>query len=127
MNLIVFHLAARRTLYMNRLIAILYTIPYGHAWIALGTHSFKNALEVLGYPTYHMVEIIDHGGKEHTAFWLKQARGETQDFKTVFEGRNYTASCDFPSSVYWKQQLDQFPGLQHEFVLSLTKYCIKSN
>ena len=80
----------------------------GAGWGRTGTSSLKEALEILGFPTYHMTEILANG-PAHTSFWSHAAdnRSEKHDFPSVF--KNYRATCDFPSSVFWKEQLEAYP------------------
>lgn len=74
-----------------------------------GTASLKKALEILGYdPTYHMFENLK---QKHNVFWIQAFDGEEVDFNDVFcvgETR-YKATCDWPSSVFWEEQLRQYP------------------
>lgn len=74
-----------------------------------GTSSLKRALEILGYPCYHMEEVMKHG-RSHCDFWYDMGEGKKRDFKEVFEKGNYTATCDFPSCVFWREQLQAYPG-----------------
>ncbi|RYH07011.1 sulfotransferase family protein [archaeon] len=80
----------------------------GASWGRNGTHSLKNALEILGYPCYHMVENIENG---NSSFWIRLADGENVDFNEVFVTKNkkYTASTDVPSCTFWREQLQQYP------------------
>ena len=74
-----------------------------------GTSSLKAALEILGYQdTYHMTEVFNNDDQR---FWSRVADKKKVDFNEVFKHNNfnYTASCDFPSAVYWREQLAQFP------------------
>ena len=96
-----------------------------------GTSSFREALNILGYRTYHMTEVVQNG-KKHVKFWEDFADGKKDlDFKEIFEEEEevceseiksadeskviktrrdkYTATCDFPSARYWKEQLRQYP------------------
>jgi len=70
----------------------------------------KEALEILGYQdTYHMSEVFKNSDQR---FWTKVADSKEKiDFNEVLKhnGYNYTATCDFPSAGYWREQLDQFP------------------
>jgi hypothetical protein len=43
------------------------------------------------------------------SFWSSVADGGTTDFSSVFGTRGYEGSCDFPSAVYYKQQLKLYP------------------
>lgn len=80
----------------------------GAAWGRTGTFSLKAALEILGYPTYHMFENVNHS---HCAFWLRVARGDKYDFNECFDlaDRKYTATVDFPAAVYWLEQRARYP------------------
>lgn len=85
----------------------------GAGWGRTGTASLKKALEILGHnPTYHMFEIMQR--PEHADFWIRVADGQPYDFDEVFvcDGGKvkYTATVDFPSAKYWKEQLDRYPN-----------------
>ena len=74
-----------------------------------GTSSLKAALEILGYrDTYHMTEVFKNDDQH---FWCRVFDKKKYDFNEVFKhnGYNYTASCDFPSAIVWREQLAQFP------------------
>jgi len=72
-----------------------------------GTTSFKKALELLGYdPCYHMQDNAKLG---HSDFWSRALDGEPYDFEEVFGPQNYKASCDYPSSLFWEEQLLRYP------------------
>jgi hypothetical protein len=77
-----------------------------------GTSTLKKALEILGYdPTYHMYEVVVNRRK-HPNFWVRVSDKEPVDFDEIFceNGKpKYRATCDLPSSLYWKEQLDQYP------------------
>lgn len=95
---------ASRTMSSNQVQVI------GAGWGRTGTSSFKKALEILGYnPTYHMVEVIENN---HVRFWQRMFDGEKCDFEEIFNGekRKYSATCDFPSAYFWKEQLEQYPN-----------------
>ncbi len=73
-----------------------------------GTKTLKTALEILGYdPCYHMVEVMQNN---HAKFWIKVADGEEYSFEEVFGPKKYKASCDFPSAIYWREQLERYPN-----------------
>lgn len=85
----------------------------GAGWGRTGTDSFKRAMEILyGSPCYHMREVIDGGGY-HVEFWKDVATGKdtAPDFDKVFRhgGKDFKATCDFPSAPYWKEILRQYP------------------
>jgi len=74
-----------------------------------GTTSLKLALEILGLdPCYHMREVTRNGQGN---FWVKVVNKEKYDFDEVFriKSKVYKASCDFPSSIFWKEQLERYP------------------
>jgi len=76
-----------------------------------GTSSFRDALNLLGFPCYHMLVNME---KKDSLFWVKVANGEEVDFAEVYgRGDNeegwYTASVDNPSSMCWEQQLKKYP------------------
>lgn len=80
----------------------------GAGWGRTGTSSLKKALEILGYdPTYHMLEVIQ---QNHVKFWQRALAGEKVDFDEVFDTPNAkcSATCDFPSALFWKEQLQQY-------------------
>src|SRR5688572_2410884 len=74
-----------------------------------GTSSLKKALEILGYdPCYHMSEVVRNS---HFKFWIKVSKKEPYNFDEVFKSDKltYRASVDFPSSLFWKEQLKRYP------------------
>lgn len=70
-----------------------------------GTHSTQLALNQLGFPCYHMVEVIrNKDNKTHLDFWRKVANsppGLKQDWNQVFA--KYTATVDFPGCSVWRE------------------------
>lgn len=99
-----------------------------------GTSSFREALKILGYNCYHMSEVVKNGKKD-VQFWEDLADGKDCHFQEIFEEEDndergnsisgldekkkdvprlkrdkYTATCDFPSARYWKEQLKQYPN-----------------
>lgn len=71
-----------------------------------GTLSLQAALQQLGFgPCYHMVEVIKRRG--HADAWLRIARGERPDWRTLFE--KFEATVDFPACVYYGELLREFP------------------
>eukprot|EP01039_Chlorochromonas_danica_P008007 gene8007-8833_t len=77
----------------------------GVGWGRTGTTSLKQALDILGYPCYHMVDVIERG---HAPFWIKVSNQEDHDFSAVFEP-TFTAVTDFPAVTYWKELLAAYP------------------
>jgi hypothetical protein len=76
-----------------------------------GTHSTQLALNQLGFPCYHMVEVIlNKDNKTHLDFWRKVAnspRGSEQDWNQVFA--KYTATVDFPGCSVWRELMAAYP------------------
>ena len=57
-----------------------------------GTMSTQNALNILGFPCYHMKEVLNKENKNHLEFWVNVARskeGAHHDWPIVF--KNYRA------------------------------------
>ena len=76
-----------------------------------GTKSLCTALNQLGFPCYHMEEVINtKKNKSHLDFWFEVANGEPwqqYEWEQVFA--NYTASVDFPGSCVWQELMKQYP------------------
>jgi hypothetical protein len=76
-----------------------------------GTASLYTALAQLGYPCYHMFEVIQNkANKTHLDFWLKVANsppGTRHDWEQVFS--KYTAAVDNPACVVWRELLEAYP------------------
>ena len=65
-----------------------------------GTHSMKQALEMLGLgPCHHMAEVLPN--PEQLATWRAIAAGEAPDWDAVFVG--YGSAIDWPSAFYWRE------------------------
>ena len=76
-----------------------------------GTKSLYTALNQLGFPCYHMEEVLNtRNNKSHLDFWFRVANGEPGhffDWEQVFA--NYTATVDFPGSCVWQELMEQYP------------------
>ena len=90
-----------------------------------GTLSVYTALNELGFPCYHMKEVLlntkktDHPVREfflstkktiHLNFWHKVANsseGKEHDWNEVFE--NYSATVDFPGCCVWSELIKFYP------------------
>ena len=79
----------------------------------IGTFSLKAALDQLGYPCYHMVDVIQHHEDQK---WLQCDKAilnsEGFDFDTIFVPADrpaYRAACDHPAITYYKEILKQNP------------------
>jgi hypothetical protein len=76
-----------------------------------GTLSTYTALKELGYPCYHMLEVIGNKeNKSHLDFWNGVANtpaGQQHNWNEVFE--NYTATVDNPGCCVWRELLEANP------------------
>ncbi len=76
-----------------------------------GTMSTYNALIALGFPCYHMKEVIlNKENKTHVDFWnaVANAPAEQQhNWEEVF--KNYTAAVDNPACCVWKELTVAYP------------------
>ena len=76
-----------------------------------GTWSTFAALNQLGFPCYHMQEVIlNKANKSHLDFWRKVANtppGTQNDWTQVFA--KYTATVDNPGCCVWRELLTAYP------------------
>ncbi|TJY62277.1 sulfotransferase [Sinimarinibacterium sp. CAU 1509] len=76
-----------------------------------GTLSLCTALNQLGFPCYHMFEVIGNkDNKTHLDFWRKVANGKpgTQyEWNEVFS--KYTATVDNPACCVWRELVAAYP------------------
>lgn len=76
-----------------------------------GTLSTCTALNTLGYPCYHMFEVIENKeNKTHLDFWNGVANapaGQQHDWAQVFD--KYTATVDNPGCCVWRELLEAYP------------------
>jgi hypothetical protein len=76
-----------------------------------GTMSLFTALNQLGFPCYHMFEVINNkANRSHLDFWRKVGNtpaGMQHDWEQVFA--NYTAAVDFPASCVWRELAAAYP------------------
>ncbi|MBF7729159.1 sulfotransferase family protein [Pseudomonas sp. N040] len=76
-----------------------------------GTLSVYTALNQLGFPCYHMFEVLENKANQaHLDFWLRVANGTpgTQyDWEQVFS--RYTAAVDNPACCVWRELLVAYP------------------
>lgn len=73
-----------------------------------GTHSFKKAMEILGYgKCYHMEEVFDNC---MCTEWLKYSVSRDPNImRDILEKNGYHSTCDMPTSLYWQEQLLLYP------------------
>jgi hypothetical protein len=77
-----------------------------------GTMSTYTALKQLGFPCYHMMEVLGNPAnkKTHLNFWRQVADAPDaarQDWEQVFTG--YTASVDNPACCVWRELIRFYP------------------
>jgi hypothetical protein len=76
-----------------------------------GTWSTYVALNQLGFPCYHMKEVLlNKANASHLGFWRRVADappGTPQDWDRVFA--NYTATVDNPGCCVWRELLAAYP------------------
>jgi hypothetical protein len=76
-----------------------------------GTMSICTALNQLGFPCYHMFEVLENkDNKSHLGFWRRVANapaGKQHDWETVFS--RYTAAMDNPASSVWRELIAAYP------------------
>jgi hypothetical protein len=76
-----------------------------------GTLSTFTALNQLGFPCYHMFEVLENKQNvSHLDFWRRVANSEpgTQhDWEQVFA--NYTAAVDNPACCVWRELAQAYP------------------
>lgn len=76
-----------------------------------GTLSAYTALNQLGFPCYHMFEVLENkDNKEHLEFWRKVANGTpgtAYDWEQVFS--KYTAAVDNPACCVWRELMTAYP------------------
>ncbi|MDX1408850.1 MAG: sulfotransferase, partial [Saprospiraceae bacterium] len=70
-----------------------------------GTHSLKLALEHLGYPCYHMENLINHPDDLH--YWSDARAGKDVDWDALFA--SYRAAVDFPAIMHWETFVHRYP------------------
>ncbi|HTA66276.1 MAG TPA: sulfotransferase [Xanthomonadaceae bacterium] len=76
-----------------------------------GTQSTYTALNQLGFPCYHMVEVLENpDNKTHLDFWRRVGNtppDAPHDWEQVFA--NYTAAVDNPACCVWRQLMAAWP------------------
>ena len=76
-----------------------------------GTMSLFTALNQVGYPCYHMLEVLKNpANKTHLDFWRKVANsppGTQHDWEQVFA--RYTAAVDNPACCVWRELMVAYP------------------
>jgi hypothetical protein len=73
-----------------------------------GTMSLKGALEELGLPCFHMIDLIMGENRDRDLrYWIQIANGEPVDWREVFDG--WEATVDWPAASRWEELIEAFP------------------
>jgi hypothetical protein len=72
-----------------------------------GTVSLQQAFEQLGYPCYHMQEVMKAYDRGHVEQWDAAMRDVDIDWHELFTG--YEATVDFPACVFYRELMEAFP------------------
>ncbi|ORX62894.1 hypothetical protein DM01DRAFT_1331004 [Hesseltinella vesiculosa] len=74
-----------------------------------GTHSLYLALQKLGYPTHHMVELMRDPTQDANiwTYAYDHPNSPDTDWEKVY-GR-YTAAVDFPTCTFYKELCERYP------------------
>lgn len=76
-----------------------------------GTMSTYTALKQLGFPCYHMIEVLQNkANRTHLDFWRKVANsppGTRHDWEQVLS--QYTAAVDNPTCCVWREHMVAYP------------------
>ena len=79
----------------------------GAGYPRTGTSSLREALNILGYKTYHMETVMNsHNDDNHIVEWTSYFRGEhtlSDLTNKVYHNELFTAAVDAPTSVIWKE------------------------
>lgn len=90
--------------------AALAVIGTGHG--RTGTDTLREALNELGYKTYHMKEIIERQLLSDIHVWTALAENNCKDveaLKDLFERGGWTAAVDYPASMCWETLINVYP------------------
>ena len=73
-----------------------------------GTHSFRKAMEILGYgKCYHMEEVFKNN---HGPAWVKIANTKNPALiGDMMDKCGYRATSDMPAAMFWHEQLQMYP------------------
>ncbi|GBF90443.1 hypothetical protein Rsub_03439 [Raphidocelis subcapitata] len=77
----------------------------GAGWGRTGTLSLKTALDTLGLPTYHMVNVL--AKPDDADKWVAAANGEPVDWDEMFEG--FKGAVDWPPVFFYKELMAKYP------------------
>ena len=105
------------------------TFIIGSSWGRTGTSSLQKALQILGYPCYHMRVIVQNNdyhyfiklGAQKMALKQSQIKnGDTTpwknsiiqnyDWNKIFKDRGYHATVDEPTCAFYKELMEYYPN-----------------
>lgn len=72
-----------------------------------GTVSLKQAFDHLGYPCYHMQEVMKAYRRGHVEQWDAALDGKDIDWDALFSG--FEATVDFPACMFYQELMVAFP------------------
>jgi hypothetical protein len=78
-----------------------------------GTDSLREALEILGYHTYHMKEVIGKNLDDHIMLWhdhFRDGRPMSEIVDNLYTMPGYSAAVDFPMATVWKELESIYPN-----------------
>jgi hypothetical protein len=78
-----------------------------------GTDSLREALDILGYHSYHMTEIINKNLGDHVMMWrdhFRDGRPMSEIVDDLYVKPGYSAAVDFPTSAVWKELASIYPN-----------------
>jgi hypothetical protein len=77
-----------------------------------GTMSLKGAIEELGFPCFHMIDLITGENRDRDLpYWIKIANDEPVDWDEVFEP--WEATVDWPAASRWEQLIDAYKSVEN--------------
>ncbi|QSB16701.1 sulfotransferase [Natronosporangium hydrolyticum] len=77
----------------------------GAGWGRTGTASMRAALEQLGYSCHHMLEVIAEPAQ--AALFTEALDDPDFDWERIYH--RYTATMDWPGSVFWRELAAAYP------------------
>lgn len=69
-----------------------------------GSASLKAALEHLGFPCHHMIEVFMH--MDSLPLWVDAFQGRP-DWSAIY--KDYTATADYPGCIFWRELAAEYP------------------
>ncbi|ORZ01265.1 P-loop containing nucleoside triphosphate hydrolase protein [Syncephalastrum racemosum] len=72
-----------------------------------GTNSLKEALNILGYTTHHMEELMLNPNSEPHLFTEAYFHPEKADFDRIYQG--FDAAVDWPTAAFYEPLMKKYP------------------